>query len=44
MFFITKHQIYLYAKDPYEANYQLLINIRETTGLKYLNYSNVFIV
>ena len=29
--------IYLYAKDPYEAKYQLLINKREITGLKYLN-------
>ena len=23
------HKIYLYAKDPYEAKYQLLINKRE---------------
>ena len=29
--------IYLYAKDPYEAKYQLLINKREITGLKHLN-------
>ena len=28
---------YLYAKDPYKANYQLLINKTESTGLKYLN-------
>ena len=32
--------IYLYAKDPFEAKYQLLINKRESTGLKYLNDSN----
>ena len=30
-------KIYLYAKDPYEANYQFLINKRETTGLKHFN-------
>ena len=27
-------KIYLYAKDQYEAKYQLLINKRESTGLK----------
>ena len=27
-------QKYLYAKDPYEAKYQFLINKREWTGLK----------
>ena len=26
------HTIYLYAKDPYEAKYQLLINKRENKG------------
>ena len=26
-------KIYLYAKDPYEAKYQFLINKRESTGL-----------
>ena len=26
--------IHLYAKDPYETKYQLLINIRKRTGLK----------
>ena len=26
---------YLYAKDPYEAKYQLFINKRESTGLKH---------
>ena len=36
-------KIYLYAKDLYEAKYQLLINKRESTGLKYLNDSKVFI-
>ena len=36
-------KIYLYPKDPYEAKYQLLINKRESTGLKYLNNSNAFI-
>ena len=36
-------KIYLYAKDQYEAKYQLLINKRESTGLKYLNDSKAFI-
>ena len=36
-------KIYLYAKNPYEAKYQLLINKRESTGLKYLNDSKNFI-
>ena len=36
-------KIYLYAKNPYEAKYQLLINKRESTGLKYVNDSKVFI-
>ena len=35
--------IYLHAKDPYEIIYQLLINKRESTGLKYLNDSKAFI-
>ena len=35
--------IYLYEKDPYEAKYQLLRNKRESTGIKYLNYSKAFI-
>ena len=30
-------KIYLYAKDPYEAIYQYLINKRKSTGLKYFN-------
>ena len=36
-------KIYLYAKDPYEAKYQLLINKRESMDLKYLNDSEAFI-
>ena len=35
--------IYLYAKDPYEARYQLLINTRQSIGIKYLNDSKAFI-
>ena len=34
---------YLYAKDSSEAKHELLINKRETTGLKHLNDSKVFI-
>ena len=36
-------KVVLYGKDPYEAKYQLLINKRESTGLKYLNDSKAFI-
>ena len=36
-------KIYLYAKDPYEAKYQLFINKSESTGLKYLNDLKAFI-
>ena len=36
-------EIYLYAKDLYEAKFQLLINQRESTSLKYLNDSKAFI-
>ena len=36
-------RIYLYTKDPCEAKYQLLINKRESTDLKYLNDSKAFI-
>ena len=36
-------KIYLYAKDPYEAKYQLLINKTENTGLKYLSDSKSFL-
>ena len=35
--------MYLYAKDLYEAKYQLLIRKQESTGLKYLNDSKAFI-
>ena len=35
-------KIYLYAKDPYEAKGQFLINKRESTDLKYLNDSKAF--
>ena len=31
------NKIYLYAKDPYEAKYQYLINKREKVGLDYFN-------
>ena len=34
-------KIYLYAKDPYEAKYQLLINTRESNNRKvFIEYSN----
>ena len=36
-------KIYLYTKDPYEAKYQLLINKRESTGLKRFNDPKDFI-
>ena len=36
-------KIYLYAKDPYEAKYQYLINIRESAGWKHFNDPNAFI-
>ena len=36
-------KIYLYAKDPYETKYQLPINKRKSTDLRYLNYSKAFI-
>ena len=35
--------IYLYAKDQFEAKYHLLISKRESKGLKHLNYSEAFI-
>ena len=48
MFSLINHEpdidkIFLFAKDPNEAKYQLLINKRESTGLKYLNDPNTFI-
>ena len=36
-------KIYLYAKDTYEAKYQLLINKRERTGLKHFTSPKDFI-
>ena len=33
----------MYAKDPYEAKYQFLINIRESTELKHFDDPKVFI-
>ena len=36
-------KIYLYAKDSYEDKYQLLINKRESTGLKHFNDPKAFI-
>ena len=36
-------KIYLYAKDPYEAKYQYLINIREKVELKRFNDPKAFI-
>ena len=35
--------MYLYAKDPYEAKYQFLINKRESTSTKHLHDSKAFI-
>ena len=36
-------KIYLYAKDPYEAKYQFLINKRKSTGLDHFNDPKAFI-
>ena len=36
-------KIYLYAKDPYEAKYQYLINKREQVGLNHFNDPKSFI-
>ena len=35
-------KIYLYAKDPYEAKYQYLINKREKVGLNHYNDPKAF--
>ena len=35
-------EIYLYAKDPHEVNYQLLIKKREGAGIKHFNDSESF--
>ena len=41
---ITTSQILIkYAKDPYEAKYQFLINKRESTGSKHFNDPKSFI-
>ena len=37
------HKIYLYAKDPYKAKYQYLINEREKVGLNHYNNLKTFI-
>ena len=34
--------MFLYAKDPYEVKYQLLINKRESTELNHLNDFKIF--
>ena len=36
-------KIYLYAKDPYEAKYQYLINKREGVGIDHFNNPKAFI-
>ena len=36
-------KICLYAKDPYEAKYQYLMNVREKEGLKRFNDPKAFI-
>ena len=36
-------KMYLYAKDPYEADYQLLINKRGSSGLQHFNDPKAFI-
>ena len=48
LFNLISHQpdidkIYLYAKHSYETKYQLIINKRESTGLKHLSDSKAFI-
>ena len=36
------NEIYLYAKDPYEAKYQYLINKREKVGLNHFDDPKAF--
>ena len=36
-------KIYLFAKDSFKANYQLLINTQKGTGLKHFNHPKAFI-
>ena len=46
---LRKHQrpdtdkVYLYVKDPFESNYQLLINGREKVGIQILKNLKAFI-
>ena len=35
-------KIYWYTKDPFEAKYQYLINIRKKVGLKHFNDPKAF--
>ena len=37
-------KVFLYAKNPYEVKYQLLIKKIGSTGIKYLNDSKYFIL
>ena len=37
------YKIYLFAKDPYEAKYQFLINKWESIGSRYFHVSEDFI-
>ena len=42
LFNLVSHQpdsdkVYLFAKDPFKAKYQLLINKQESTGLRHFN-------
>ena len=37
-------KIYLYAKDPHEAKYQLLISKRESVGLRQFDFPKDFII
>ena len=48
LFNLITHQpdidkIYLYAKNPYETKYQLLLKKRESTSLKHFNDSKAFL-
>ena len=35
--------MYLFAKDSYEAKYQVLVNKRKVGGLRYYNGSKAFL-
>ena len=35
-------ETYLYAKDPYETRYQILINKQDDKDLKYCKHSTAF--